>query len=34
LLGIDHERFTYRAQGLDFRLTGVEPSHVVQDILT
>lgn len=34
LLGIDHERFTYRAQGLDFRLTGVEPSHVVKDILT
>jgi hypothetical protein len=34
LLGIDHERFTYRAQGLDFRLTGVEPSHVVTDILT
>ncbi len=34
LLGIDHERFTYRAQGLDFRLTGVEPSHVVRDILT
>ena len=34
LLGIDHERFTYRAQGLDFRLTGVEPSHVVKDILS
>ena len=34
LLGIDHERFTYRAQGLDFRLTGVEPSRVVKDILT
>ena len=34
LLGIDHERFTYRAQGLDFRLTGVEPSHVVKEILT
>jgi hypothetical protein len=34
LLGIDHERFTYRAQGLDFRLTGVEPSRVVTDILT
>ncbi|MCP4782939.1 MAG: DUF1501 domain-containing protein [Fuerstiella sp.] len=33
LLGIDHERFTHRFQGLDFRLTGVEPSHVVQDIL-
>ena len=34
LLGIDHERFTYRAQGLDFRLTGVEQSHVVSDILS
>jgi hypothetical protein len=33
LLGIDHERFTFRAQGLDFRLTGVEPSKVVKDIL-
>lgn len=33
LLGIDHERFTYRFQGLDFRLTGVEPSKVVKDIL-
>ncbi|MCG8586210.1 MAG: DUF1501 domain-containing protein [Pirellulales bacterium] len=34
LLGIDHERFTYRYQGLDFRLTGVERSRVVRDILT
>lgn len=33
LLGIDHERFTHRFQGLDFRLTGVESSHVVHDIL-
>ncbi|TWU05991.1 DUF1501 domain-containing protein [Stieleria varia] len=33
LLGIDHERFTHRFQGLDFKLTGVEPSHVVHDIL-
>ncbi len=33
LLGIDHSRFTYRFQGLDFRLTGVEPSRVVRDIL-
>jgi len=33
LLGIDHERFTYRYQGLDFRLTGVEPARVVQEIL-
>jgi hypothetical protein len=33
LLGIDHERFTYKAQGLDFRLTGVEPAQVVKSIL-
>ena len=33
LLGIDHERFTYRYQGLDFKLTGVEPAHVVNDLL-
>lgn len=32
-LGIDHERFTFRNQGLDFRLTGVESSRVVRDIL-
>jgi len=34
LLGIDHERFTYRFQGLDFRLTGVEPARVIKDLLT
>ncbi len=34
LLGIDHERFTYRAQGLDFRLTGVEKATVVKDIVS
>ncbi len=33
LLGIDHERFTYRAQGLDFRLTGVEPAQVVKAVI-
>ena len=32
-LGIDHEQFSYRFQGLDQRLTGVEPQHVVQEIL-
>ena len=32
-LGFDHERFTFRNQGLDFRLTGVEPSRVVKEIL-
>jgi uncharacterized protein (DUF1501 family) len=33
LCGIQHDRFTYRHQGLDFRLTGVEPSKVVKGIL-
>jgi hypothetical protein len=33
LMGIDHERFTYRHQGLDFRLTGVEPAKVVNGII-
>jgi hypothetical protein len=33
LLGIDHERFTYRAQGLDFKLTGVEKAEVVKALL-
>ncbi|MCX6588785.1 MAG: DUF1501 domain-containing protein [Acidobacteria bacterium] len=33
LLGIDHERFTYKFQGLDQRLTGVEKAHVVKALL-
>jgi len=32
-LGIDHERFTYRFQGLDHRPTGVEESHIVKGVL-
>ena len=32
-LGIDHNRFTYKYQGLDMRLTGVEPANVVKQIL-
>lgn len=32
-LGIDHERFSYPFRGLDTRLTGVEPAHVVNEIL-
>jgi len=32
-LGIDHERFTFPSQGLDQRLTGVEPSRVVTEVL-
>lgn len=34
LLGIDHEQFTYRFQGLDFKLTGVEETKVIRDILS
>ena len=33
LLGIDHERFTYRYQGLDQKLTGVEAAKVVKDLI-
>ena len=33
-LGINHEQLTYRHQGLDFRLTGVEPSRVVTEVLS
>jgi hypothetical protein len=33
LLGFDHERFTYRYQGLDQRLTGVEPARVVRELI-
>ena len=32
-LGIDHRRLTFKFRGLDQRLTGVEESHVVRDIL-
>jgi len=33
LLGLDHERLTFKFQGLDAKLTGVEPAHVVKQIL-
>jgi uncharacterized protein (DUF1501 family) len=33
LLGFDHERFTFRYQGLDQRLTGVEPARVVKELI-
>ena len=33
LVGIDHERFSAKFQGLDARLTGVEPARVVREIL-
>ena len=33
LLGIDHERFTYKFQGLDQKLTGVEHAKVIKALL-
>ena len=33
LFGFDHQRFTYKFQGLDQRLSGVEPARVVREIL-
>ena len=32
LLGFDHQRFTFRYQGLDQRLTGVEPARVIKEL--
>ncbi len=32
-LGIDHRRFTFKSQGLDQRLTGVEESNVIKPLL-
>ncbi len=32
-LGIDHTRFSYKFQGLDSKLTGVEPARVVSELL-
>ena len=33
LLGINHSRFSVPFQGLDTKLTGVEPAHVVKEIM-
>jgi hypothetical protein len=33
LMGIDHKRFTFKFQGLDQRLTGVEDRRVIHEIL-
>ena len=33
LLGIDHSRLSVKFQGLDYKLTGVEPAHVVKDLI-
>ncbi|MCW1925057.1 DUF1501 domain-containing protein [Luteolibacter arcticus] len=32
-MGIDHTRLTFKSQGLDQKLTGVEPSKVLKEIL-
>jgi hypothetical protein len=34
LLGIDHEKFTYKYQGLDQKLTGVDPAKVIPALMT
>jgi hypothetical protein len=34
LLGLDHERLSLRQQGLELRLTGVEPARVIREILS
>ena len=31
--GLNHERLSFRSQGLDFRLTGVDPARVVKEVL-
>ena len=33
LLGIDHQLFSYKYQGLDMKLTGVDKARVIKDIL-
>jgi len=33
LLGFNHEKFTVKYQGLDARLSGVEPAKVIRDLL-
>ncbi len=33
LCGIDHNRFSVKFQGLDARLTGVEPARVIEEIV-
>ena len=34
LLGIDHMRFSVKFQGLDARLSGVEPCRVLHEVLS
>jgi hypothetical protein len=32
-MGLDHNRLTHPFQGLDMKLTGVEPQHAIDGIL-
>ena len=32
-MGVDHERFTVKFQGLDQRLTGVDGAKIIPDLL-
>jgi hypothetical protein len=34
LLGVDHRQLTYRYQGLDMKLTGVNEAQVISEILS
>ena len=33
LLGVNHKKFTFKFQGLDFRLTGVEEAQILKTLL-
>jgi hypothetical protein len=33
LLGFDHEQFAYKYQGLDQKLTGVVPAHIIPELI-
>ncbi len=33
LLGIDHDKFSFRYQGLDNKLVGVEKAHVIKELI-
>ena len=33
LLGVNHKKFTFKFQGLDFRLTGVEEANILKTLL-
>jgi hypothetical protein len=33
-LGYDHQRFSFKYQGLDQRLTGVLPAKVINELIT